>query len=440
MAPALPVLMLAAACGLTVHSGRSTAEPAAHPVDGVHPAHVPLARADIHSTRIDWRQAQDAPARRPDPRRDSRPVEARGSWTQFLGSVIDGNAEEDAKFGGKLNASLAIDGKALRLWRGFTINVGGEFVFGSSVNQSGAGTLLPPNIAMMFPASGREDYDIALNFTQRFGGSSLTFGKINMVETVERTPLISGGGLEGFQHGALATPPSELTPPWIFGALWSRPSPRAALTVGAWDVTSALNRTGLSAPFSDGIAGMTAVTVPVRLGGRPGYHGFTVMATSKRGLNLEDIGDLLLPPESEQIPGLRRGGWFVKYGAQQFLWQDPANPARGWGLFGHIGAWDANPTPMQWSATVGVGGSPPIAARPRDRFGLGYFRSSFSRTLRDGLEPILILDDEQGMEAFYTAEVIRRLRVTGHVQLIDSAVRGVDRAVLIGLRTRVILD
>src|SRR5690606_854561 len=135
---------------------------------------------------------------------------------------------DDAKVGGKLNASLGFDGEALRLWRGFTINVGGEFVFGSSANQSGARTLLPLNIAMMFPASGEEDFDLALNFTQRFRGSSLTFGKINMVDTLERTPLTSGGGLEGFQHAALGAPPSQLTPPWIFGALWSRPSPRAA--------------------------------------------------------------------------------------------------------------------------------------------------------------------------------------------------------------------
>lgn len=366
---------------------------------------------------------------------DPRPVAVRGAWTQFVGQTVRGGGDHDAKVGGKLSAGLVVDGTALHLWRGFTINVGGEFVFGSSVNQSGAGTLLPLNIAMMFPASGKEDFDLALNFTQRFRGSALTFGKINMVETVSRTPLTSGGGLEGFQHAALGTPPSELTPPWIFGALWSRPSPRAVLSIGAWDVRSALNRSGLNSPFADGIAGMTSLTFPVRAGGRPGYHGFTVMATSKQGLNLEDIGDLLLPPESEQVLGQKRGGWFVKYSGQQFLWSDPANPARGWGVFGHIGAWDANPTPMQWSTTLGVAGSPPIASRPLDRFGIGYFRSSFSRTLRDGLEALLRLDDEQGVETFYTCEVVRHLRVTGNLQWINPSVRGVDNVVAWGLRT-----
>jgi porin len=182
---------------------------------------------------------------------------------------------------------------------------------------------------MMFPASGKQDVDLALNFTQRFGGSSLTFGKINMLETVARTPLISGGGLEGFQHAALATPPSELTPPWIVGALWSKPTPRVVLSAGAWDVRSALNRNGLRAPFSEGIAGMTSFTFPIHAGGERGFHGFTLMATTKRGVDLEDLGDLLLPPESEHVRGEKRGGWHVKYFFQQFLWHDDTPPDRG---------------------------------------------------------------------------------------------------------------
>lgn len=359
------------------------------------------------------------------------------SWTQFLGAAVAGIGEDDAEFGGKLTGSVAIDGRDVRLWDGFSINVGAEFVFGGSVNQSGTGTILPLNIAMMFPASGKEDIDVSLNFTQRFGGSSLMFGRINMLDTVVRTPLISGGGLEGFQHAALAAPPSELTPPWIFGAIWSRPSPRAIVTVGAWDVRSALNRTLVDSLFADGIAGMTSVTFPIRARGQPGFHGLTVMATSKRGLNLEDIGDLLLPPESERVLGEKRGGWFVKYAFQQFLWHDAANPSRFWGLFGHIGTWDANPTPMQWSMTLGLGGSPPLDGRPRDRFGVGFFRTSLSETLRDGLDPILDLDDEQGLEAFYTLEAIPHLRITGTVQWVDPAVRGVRNAVVAGLRTRV---
>ena len=63
--------------------------------------------------------------------------------------------------------------------------------------------------------------------------------------------------------------------------------------------------------------------------------------------------------------------------------------------------------------------------------------SSFSRTLRDGLEPILLLDDEQGLEVFYTAEIIKHLRVTGNLQWVDSAIHDAEKVLVWGLRTRV---
>jgi hypothetical protein len=56
---------------------------------------------------------------------------------------------------------------------------------------------------------------------------------------------------------------------------------------------------------------MVTVTFPIRARGRPGFHGFTLMGTTKRGLDLQDIGDLLLPPDSEQVLAQKRGGWHV---------------------------------------------------------------------------------------------------------------------------------
>lgn len=378
-----------------------------------------------------------APAQESAPAGAPAPVVFHASWTQFLGWAVEGQGQDVSRLGGKLATTMVFAGEALGLWDGFTVNVSGEFGFGRNVNQSGTGVILPLNTALVFPSNGEEDWDVSVNFTQRIGASSLTFGKINMLDNVARTPLVGGGGLEGFQHVALAAPPSELSPPTIFGAIWSRPSRRASVTVGAWDVTSALNRTGLDSPFSEGVAGMVSVVVPARLAGRRGFHGVNVMGTSKRGLDLRDIGDTFLPPESEAILGRKRGGWHVKYVVQQFLHEDPADPSRGWGVFGHIGTWDANPTPMQWSLTAGVTGTVPLQARPADRFGVGYFRSSFSRTLQEGLQPILVLGDEQGVEAFYTVEIVRRLRLTATGQWVSPAIEGVSNATVLALRTRV---
>lgn len=381
--------------------------------------------------------AHPADAQRPGEEKD-RGYSVDAWWTQFLGAPVRGDGDGEARLGGKLGAGLVLEGQSLGLWRGLAVNAGAEFVFGRNVNGSGTGAMLPLNSALMFPENGREGVDLALNVTQQLGRSTLTAGKINMLETVAHTPLIGGGGLEGFQLGGLAAHPSIITPPTILGLLWTRPSTDGTLTVGLWDVTSALNRTGLRSPFNEGVAGMASFVLPVTVRGRQGFHGVTVMGTTKRGINLNDIGDLFLPPESEAVVGRIRGGWHAKYTLQQYLWQDDTNPQRAWGLFGHAGLWDANPSPLEWSMTAGVTGSTPVRTRPEDRFGLGYFRVSLSPSLRDGLADVVALDSEQGVELFYTLGMARWLRVTGSAQWVDPAIRGSDEAVLLGVRTHVV--
>ena len=62
---------------------------------------------------------------------------------------------------------------------------------------------------------------------------------------------------------------------------------------------------------------------------------------------------------------------------QQFLWQDPDNPGKGWGFFGQISASDANPNPIGNAVLVGLGGSTP--GRPDDRWGVAWSDYLLSR-------------------------------------------------------------
>ena len=177
--------------------------------------------------------------------------------------------------------------------------------------------LLPANVAMTFPTGDGEDFDLALSFTQTFGKTTLTAGKINMLDTTRRIPIIGGAGVDGFQHTGLAAPPSLITPPSILGALLTTPTPLGTLTLGVWDTASAVNRSGLRDAFEDSAAGMVSLTVPRTLRGRTGLHQLTVFANDKRGLDLEDIPDLFLPDESEAVLDEKRGAWHAKYAFQQ---------------------------------------------------------------------------------------------------------------------------
>ncbi|HEX7037881.1 MAG TPA: carbohydrate porin [Pseudomonadales bacterium] len=358
-------------------------------------------------------------------------------WTQFLGAAVGGDGDDELQYGGKVDVLVDVDGRDVGLWQGFSINLRPEFRYGDSVDESGAPVLLPANVAMTFPTGDGEDFDLALSFTQTFGKTSLTAGKINMLDTTRRIPLVGGAGVEGFQHTGLAAPPSLITPPTILGALLTTPTPLGVLTVGVWDTASAVNLSGLGDAFEDDVAGMVSLTVPRKLRGRSGFHHLTVFANDKRGLDLEDIPELFLPDDSEAVLDEKRGAWHVKYAFEQYLWQS-TDGARGWGVFGHAGLWDGNPSAMHWNVSLGIGGSSPFDSRPLDRFGIGYYRLSLSDALRRGLRPVLALDDEQGIEIFYTWR-LGWVRLTANAQFVDSGIESADSTTFVGVRAQVSL-
>ena len=199
-----------------------------------------------------------------------------------------------------------------------------------------------------------------------------------------------------------------------------------------------IRQTGFEEPlFADGVNGMISAAIPVKIGGKQGWQNVLVSGTTKRGVDLAEIPDLTLPPASTDPLATRRGGWLIRHGFQQFLWQDPGDPRIGWGLFGDVTVWDSNPTPFEWGMSLGVTGNTPFsAARPGDRFGLGYFRFSLASDIVQAVDPLLRLNAEQGVEAFYTFELRPELALTASVQWLDPARSDVGSSLLTGLRIR----
>jgi porin len=79
----------------------------------------------------------------------------------------------------------------------------------------------------------------------------------------------------------------------------------------------------------------------------------------------------------------------------------------------------------------------PLPGRRQDRFGIAYFRYSLSSDLFDGLRPIISLENEQGIEAYYSYAVWPWLRITADLQVIDPAFSDNDRSVFLGLRAQI---
>jgi porin len=140
--------------------------------------------------------------------------------------------------------------------------------------------------------------------------------------------------------------------------------------------------------------------------GRTGYYGIKGIYSTREGRELSEI----IPPPGTP-PSTKRGSWHVGLSVQQYLFQDPTNPTRGWGVFGEIAKADGNPNYHDWSAYAGIGGSSLLPGRPDDRFGVAYFNFGFSNVLKEEISPIIQLRAQSGVEVFYDVAVTPWFRV-----------------------------
>lgn len=361
----------------------------------------------------------------------------RAEWTQFVSAAVAGSGDGTPRYGGRADGFLTIHGERLGLWKGVSVLIHGEFVYGRNTNRVGSFLLLPVNTALSFPKSNAEAADVSCSIVQTVGKARLQAGKINLLEQSTAIPIVGGGGKDGFQHIGLASPPALLASPKVYGAILTAPAGPLILGLGLWTPDDWTQRYTPEGLFENGMNLMLVATLPAQIGGQQGFHSLSVFLTSRKSRVGENFPDLRPPPGLEGVPSPGAGGTHVKYSVQQFLWRDPANPKRNLGFFGHVGLSHGTPDILDWSMTAGLAGSSPIAARSLDRVGIGYFRFSMTPRVETALETILPINDEQGAEVYYTAQLGPHLRLTANAQLVDPVVRNAPTAAYVGLRAKV---
>ncbi len=393
----------------------------------------------------DWGGARDSLA--------AQGITIAPSLTQFYQGPTAGNTDGVFEYGGKAEAFVNVDFAKLGLWNGFAMQVHGEYNFGKTPGLVGGTTILN-NTAMTFPVLNEPGGDLtSVYFSQQFGSNfTVLGGKIDLVD-LYGSRFNGGRGIERFFNIALAAPPSGTLPVSMFGTIATlKVDP---LTFGLWiyDPREALNRTGFEDPFSEGVSVRGTVDLSSKLFGLPRKDGFAVATSSQKGTDFTTLPDLgqfantpelrnaliqalvsgslwgrdpqtQLPPELQQSPpSEKRGRWYVNYNFEQTLWQNPAKPGSSWGLFGQVALSDGNPNSVKWSALGGIGGTGPFSARPDDRFGVGVFYYSYSKELKQHLDPLITLGDEYGAEFFYSFAVTKWFRLTADFQVIAPAIK-----------------
>jgi porin len=152
----------------------------------------------------------------------------------------------------------------------------------------------------------------------------------------------------------------------------------------------------------------------------------------------------LIPPE----PALQTvdHSWAFFAGAWQYLYTPDSPPdeidagddradLRGVGLFARLGFADPDANPVDWSASVGIGGRGLIPGREGDSFGAAYYHT---RTQAPRGFALLGLNDTgQGLEAYYNIAVTPAVGLTLDVQWIDEGLESNNPATVIGARLHV---
>ena len=125
----------------------------------------------------------------------------------------------------------------------------------------------------------------------------------------------------------------------------------------------------------------------------------------------------------DTIPGLVAGegiprtndSWEFYHSMHQYLqWKD----GRGWGVFTRFGIAEESSNPIHMSVAAGISGNAMLKTRPKDTFGLGYYYLKLSDSAILGF---LDIDDEQGVELWYNAEITPWLHITADIQVVDTA-------------------
>lgn len=379
---------------------------------------------------VSAQHAISAPSSAAEPASD--PVTVELQWSQFVDATVSGDAPGTVRYGGKVDLGFLIDDAAIGMDDGWSMHLHPEFRYGETSN--GEVGLIPGNTSLFWPENDGEIFDLSINVTKRWqSGTSLTVGKVNVLDLSSKLPVVGGGGHVGFENLAFALPPSAIVPASITGALLDIPTEDVLFRVWVFDPAVQHRRSGFEDPFERGVAFLASATFPVKIGGKSGYYAIKLAGSTRDDIADDALPAVLIPPPGSGFGDESESGEFsVVLAGYQNIVEHAAHPGKGIGLFGQVYWSNGDPTFLDRSAIFGISGNP--AARPQDHFGIGWFRYSITNELVRVLAPRLALEDEEGVEIFYTAGLTEWLRLTADLQIVDSAISARSTGVTAGLR------
>ncbi len=354
--------------------------------------------------------------------------------TNFYYGNTRGGIDREFRFAGHGDYLARIDINKLGGPQGQFLQIRAEHRYGESL-AGATGAFLPPNLAVDLPTNESEDlYITNFLFTQALSESfALYAGKLDTLDG-DMNAFAHGRGIRQFSNSAFIVNPIGLrtvaysTLGAGFVILDDMEPIYNFLILNASDTSTS---DGLSELFAEGAVISQELRLPTNFLGLPGHQLFGAIWSSRNYASLNQSPFVVLPG----VPIARQSGsWALTYNFDQYLFVDPYDSTRGWGLFGRAGIADPDTNPIQYFLSLGVGGNSRIKDRENDTFGLGWFYSGTSDNIAPFIANLGNLGDGQGGEIFYNIAVRKRFSVTADTQVLLPARANVDTALTVGLR------
>ena len=354
--------------------------------------------------------------------------------------MTSGGLRQTFPYGLKFDYFGTIEGEKLLGWEGLFVNLHGESRFGQSVNRD-VGSLVPANFALEFPKPAGSASALTNVQIEQFLGPDfvVTFGKLNAADGVNIHPFLGGNGINRFMNEAFVLSP-------LYGRLIPYSTPGAGFSyLRDFDpvFTFLVLDHERPARYQRGQSYVQQRRNPLRFASRA--RDAVRLARSPiagSGLCQRQVQSALSPDDYIILPGIpaqrRTGSWLVTYGFDQFLFIDPDDPTKGWGIFANISLADQTTNPVHWFLNLGVGGDQPVArtlGRLVGRWPITTWRPAASSGRPSG--PSRRARNEQGFELYYNAAITSWFTLSADIQAIDPAQVDARSAFLFGLRAKI---
>jgi porin len=330
---------------------------------------------------------------------------------------------------GRLDALLELDSSRLGLWRGGHINAHVEVEGGGLPGWRG-GAFWPVNTAAILPLTDPGQWSLSsLYLRQRWGGTRVMVGKVNVIDLQAQNPFFGGWGIERFQNLALVLPPTGVTPATLMAASISQQIGEVTLGAMAFDPNDrTLN--SVNNLFADGVNLSLSAQWNGRLWQRNSNLGIAYTLSTRQSVSLEET---FVPSELRQRGLISPSNLTLNFGHQ--LWPSPVMPGKGIGVSGRFGVTGGDPNPIASSLAMGISGEGMWRSRPFDGFGVGVYLYNWSSGLSTTLQTAL--QQEVGMELYYNLALTPWLILSPNLQVIQPATAGSPLLTVLGLRSRV---